>query len=393
MKRNICVVTGTRADYHLLYPLIRRILDHPCYRLLLAVTGSHLHAAYGETYKDIENDGIPIDAKIPILEGSDSESDINTSMSKAIKGFDQFLSGENIDLVVLLGDRYELLCAAIVAMNLRIPIAHISCGDITEGAIDECIRHSITKMSSIHFPTCEEYKKRVIQLGEDPIHVFNVGSLGVENIVNTEKLSKDELGSEIGFDLSGRFAVLTFHPVTLEDNMAAEEFGHVLNALGDFPTLKILFTKSNADSGGLQINSMIDDYVNNNPDRCFAVFSLGLRRYLSALSKADIVIGNSSSGILETPSFCVPTVNIGDRQRGRVQAKNIINCIPERSHITEAIRYGLSDEFKRYVKDTVSPYGDGTTSIQIMDKLEYFFENPEVFPLKKRFYNIAFDII
>lgn len=389
--REICVVTGTRAEYHLLYPLIKRIMESDGYAMRLAVTGSHLSEKYGNTYQDIERDGIPIDVKIPILSDDDTVSDINIAMSKAIIGFDEYFSSSKIDLVIILGDRYELLSVAIAAMNYRIPIAHISCGDTTEGAIDECIRHSITKMSSIMFPSCEEYRKRVIQLGENPKRVFNVGGLGVENALNIQKMDRHKLSESLSFDLTGQFAVVTFHPVTLEDGTAEWEFQQLLNSLDQYPELKIIFTKSNADVGGLKINQMIDDFVCAEHERAVAVFSLGLVRYLSAIAIADVVIGNSSSGVLETPTFCVPTVNIGDRQKGRLQAKNVINCRPDENDITIAIKKALSPDFRKVVKDTVNPYGDGNTSKKIMERLDYYFCHPEVFPLKKNFYDLDFD--
>ena len=388
---NICVVTGTRAEYHILFPLLKKLQESDQYNLRLAVTGSHLSEKYGNTYKDIENDGIEIAAKIPILSDDDSITEINAAMSRAITGFDKFFSETEIDLVFILGDRYELLSAAIAAMNHRIPIAHINGGDTTEGAIDECIRHSITKMSSIHFTSCEPYRRRVIQLGENPDRVFNVGSLGVENTLKIEKMTREELSDSLKFDLSGRFAVLTFHPVTLEADTAGHEFKQLLDSLDDFPDLKIIFTKSNADTGGLLINQMIDEYAKEHSDRAVSVFSLGLVRYLSALSLADAVIGNSSSGIYETPTFRVPTVNIGDRQKGRIQAKNIINCEPEHEEISAAIKKALSKEFREETKDTINPFGDGNTSRHIIEKLDYYFEHPEIFCLKKSFYDLDFD--
>ncbi len=388
---NICVVTGTRAEYHILYPLLKKLQEADQYDLKLAVTGSHLSEKHGNTYKDIENDGFEIAVKIPILSDEDSTTEINTAMSKAIVGFDRFFSETKIDLVFVLGDRYELLSAAIAAMNHRIPIAHIGGGDTTEGAIDECIRHVLTKMSSIHFPSCEPYRRREIQLGENPDRVFNVGSLGVENTLTIKKMSREELSESLKFDLSGRFAVLTFHPVTLEPDTAGQEFQQLLESLDDFQDLKIIFTKSNADTGGLLINQMIDEYAEKHADRCVSVFSLGLVRYISALSIADAVIGNSSSGIYETPTFSVPTVNIGDRQKGRIQAKNIINCRPEHNDISEAIKKALSKEFREEVRETINPYGDGKTSQRIMEKLDYYFGHLDKFQLKKSFYDLDFD--
>ncbi len=390
--RDICVVTGTRAEYHILYPLIEKLQNSDKYNLRLAVTGSHLHSFYGETYRDIESDGIAIDVKIPILSEQDTISDINHAISRAIDGFDRYFSEKRPDLMILLGDRYELMAAAIVAMNHRIPIGHICGGETTEGAVDECIRHSITKMASIHFPCCEPYRNRIIQMGEDPRRVFDVGDLGVENTLRTERMTREKLSESLGFDLSGQFGVLTFHPVTLEEDTAEEEFREILDALDEFPELRIIFTKANADSGGNIINSMIDKYAEMHEDRCASFFSLGMVRYLSAISMADVVIGNSSSGISETPSFAVPTINIGDRQKGRIQAKNILNCEPICEDICRTMKKALSPEFREYVADTVNPFGDGTASEQIMEKLDYFFDNPELFSLKKRFYDIEFSV-
>lgn len=383
---NVCVVTGTRAEYHLLYPLIKRIYYEKDFNLQLVVTGSHLSEKFGNTYIDIESDGFPITYKIPILSDTDTISDINNAMSRMIVGFDVFLKNSNTDMIIILGDRYELLATACVAMNYRIPIAHIHGGERTEGAVDECIRHAITKMSYLHFTSCEEYKRRVIQLGEEPDRVFNVGSLGVENIKNVKRMTVEELSESLKFDLSGEFMVVTFHPVTLEHNTAKTQFEELLEALDCFDKYKIVFTKSNADTGGLQINQLIDKYVEKNSSRAIAVYSLGLRRYITAISLAEAVIGNSSSGIIETPSIPVATVNIGDRQKGRVQAKNIVNCIPERMEIKKAIELAISTEFKAKIKDTISPYGDGNTSDKIVRESRRFLESG--IDLKKKFYDI-----
>lgn len=385
--KNICVVTGTRAEYHLLFPLLKRLKTDPELKLILAVTGAHLKADYGNTYKDIEKDGFTIDVKIDILQSEDKIHDINTAMSKAIEGFDVFFSRQKTDIVVLLGDRYELLSVAIVAMNYQIPIAHIHGGETTEGAIDECIRHAITKMSYLHFTSCEEYRNRVIQLGENPNRVFNVGGLGVENIKNVKPMTLPELEKSLNFSLKGKFAVVTFHPVTLEIDTAQNDFLKVLQALEQIDDLKVIFTKANADAGGLGINSLIDVYVKKNPAQCIAVYNLGLVRYLTALKYAAIVIGNSSSGILETPSFGVPTINIGDRQKGRIQAKNIINCQTETAAIAEAIRMGLDEKFKNYAADSINPYGDGHASGQIVKIIKQVLFTSNI-NLKKQFYNI-----
>lgn len=390
MEKKICVVTGTRAEYHLLYPLLKALDDDKEIKLFLAVTGSHLSEEYGNTYHDIEKDGFVIDVKIPILQKKDGPKEINMAMSEAIIGFNSFFERRHPDMIILLGDRYELLSAAITAMNYQIPIAHIHGGETTEGAIDECIRHAITKMSYLHFTSCEPYRKRVIQLGESPDRVFNVGAIGLENIRNQKRMSLKELEMSLGFSLGDRFAVVTFHPVTLEKNTAGEEFGQLLAALEQVTNLKILFTKSNADSGGLCINQMIDDYVRCHPENCMSVFSLGMIRYLSALSYASVVIGNSSSGIIETPSFCVPTVNIGERQKGRIQAKNILNCNAEKDEILHTILRALSKEFYAYIQDTKNPYGDGNVSSKIIYHINNFFKEDKI-NLKKSFYNIEFN--
>ena len=388
MKHSICIVTGTRADYHLLFPLIRRISDDDRYELKLVVTGAHLKKELGETVRDIEADGVPIEARIPILSDSDSVSDVNLAMSKAFVGFDTYFNQNRPDLLMLLGDRYEMLAVAFVAMNYHIPIAHIAGGETTEGAIDEAIRHAITKMSILHFPICEEYRKRIIQLGEDPDRVFNVGSLGVENALNVDRMSIEELSDSVGIDLSGKFGIFTYHPVTLDEVAVEEQMREILSALDEFSELKIVFTKSNADSGGMRINQMIDEYVSRNPERCMAVYSLGLKRYMSALALADIVIGNSSSGISETPSFGVPTVNIGDRQKGRIQAGNIISCEPSKEDVTQAIRKGLSHEFREEASKVKSPFGDGNTSKKIVEMLDLYLNNTEKYPNIKKFYDI-----
>lgn len=281
--KKICVVTGTRAEYHLLFPLLKRLKKDSELELILAVTGSHLNENYGNTYKDIEKDGFIIDVKVDILQREDTIHDINVAMSKAIEGFDSFFSKKKPDLVVLLGDRYELLSVAVVAMNYQIPIAHIHGGETTEGAIDEGIRHSITKMSYLHFASCEEYRNRIIQLGENPNRVFNVGGLGVENIKQEKLMTLSELEESLDFSLKERFAVVTFHPVTLEDNTVGDEFLKVLQALEHIDNLKVIFTKANADTGGMQINSLIDAYVRERSDKCIAVYSFGLIRYLTAL--------------------------------------------------------------------------------------------------------------
>lgn len=386
MTKKICVVTGTRAEYHLLTPLLRAIQEDRELELMLIVTGAHLSEQYGNTYRAIEQDGFDIYAKIPILSETDDTRAINGAMSRAITGIGEVLEQGKPDMMVLLGDRYELLSAAVAAMNYRIPIAHLHGGETTEGAIDECIRHSITKMSYLHFTSCEAHRKRVIQLGESPDRVFNVGAIGLENVRLCRRMSLTELEESLNWKADGPFAVVTFHPVTLEEDTAGEQFKHLLMALDRCKELGVIFTKANADRGGMEINRLIDEYALAHWNKTVAVYSLGMVRYFTALEHASAVIGNSSSGIIETPSFKVPTVNIGDRQKGRLQAKNVINCPPESSAIYDAIVKAISPKFREYVQDTVNPYGDGFVAEKIIGQIKrtLFDGKPN---LKKSFYN------
>ena len=381
----ICVVTGTRAEYHLLMPLMKLIKDDSELNLLLVVTGAHLDAQYGETYIDIEKDGFEIDYKIPILTDDDSESGINLAMSNAILGLNKVFKNNRIDMLILLGDRYELLSAAIVAMNYKVPICHLHGGETTEGAIDECIRHVITKMSYLHFTSCEQYRNRVIQLGENPERVYNVGAFGLDNINTFICMSKEEISESLNFDLGERFAVFTYHPVTLGNNEIEQEMKQILDALDSFKELQVIFTKSNADANGRTINRIIEDYCKNSHKSVF-VSSLGMQRYLSCLRNADIVIGNSSSGIIETPSFGIPTINIGDRQKGRIQGNNIINCKPEYNELVAAIKKALSKEFIRIAKTAVNPYGYGGAATKCVSILKR--ELKKGIDLKKTFFDI-----
>lgn len=386
--KKVCVVTGSRAEYHLLSPLMKAIQADPELKLILAVTGSHLSEQYGNTYRDIERDGFCINEKVPILSDTDDAAAINQGMSRALLGFSEVFGRVKPDMVVLLGDRYELLPIAAAAINYHIPIAHLHGGETTEGAVDECIRHAVTKMSYLHFTSCEAYRRRVIQLGESPDRVFNVGAIGLENIRKQQLWTLAELERSLNFSLEGQFGVVTFHPVTLEKDTAGEQFENLLQAIDRSEGLRIIFTKANADSGGMCINRMIDEYVGLHSDKAAAVFSLGMTRYFTALKYAAVVIGNSSSGIIETPSFRVPTVNIGNRQKGRIQAKNIINCEPETNEIFAAISKALSEKFKNSVQDTTNPYGDGEVSGKIVVQIKRAFESGGI-QLEKNFYDIS----
>ncbi len=386
MKKKISVLTATRAEYGLLKLLINKLNAVEEFDVRVVVTGAHLSPEFGLTYKEIEEDGIDIDEKIEILLSADTPSAISKSMGLAMIGFADYFNRVRPDMLVVLGDRYETLAAATVAMNQRIPIAHLHGGETTEGAVDEYIRHAITKMSYIHFTSTEEYRNRVIQLGESPERVFWVGAIGIENILNEKFMSKSELEESIGYTLNKPYAMVTFHPVTLEDNKSKEQIKALLDALETFKDMQFIFTKANADSGGRIINQMIDDYVKNN-DNAVAFNSLGMIRYLSALKYCTVVIGNSSSGLLEVPSFGIPTINIGDRQKGRLQADSVINSEPIKEDIVNAIRIALSEQFKKQAKRAINPYGDGKASERIVETIVDFVLNDKI-DLKKKFYDL-----
>lgn len=384
--KKICVATGTRAEYGLLKPLIDKIYHSEDFELQLAVTGMHLSTEFGLTYQEIERDGYPITAKIEMLLSSDTPVGITKSMGLALIGFADYFAMYQPDIVVILGDRYEMLMVASAALVARIPIAHIHGGELTEGLIDEAIRHSITKMSQLHFVTTEEYRKRVIQLGEQPQRVFNVGALGVENVKQIHLLEKEQLEKEIEFTFSEKTVMVTFHPVTLEQMTAENQFDNLLTVLDKYKELKIIFTKANSDTDGRVINRMIDDYVKSNSERCVAYTSLGQLRYLSVLHFCCGVIGNSSSGIIEVPSFKIPTVNIGDRQKGRVCANSVITCgntIPE---IQKAVDKALSEEFRALLSEITNPYEGENTSQRILEIIAE--ELQRGIELKKSFYNV-----
>lgn len=389
MKKNICIITGTRAEYGLLCPLIKKINEDEQLNLQLVVTGMHLSPEFGLTYKQIEEDGYKIDEKVEILLSSDTSIGISKSMGLAMISFSEVFDRLKPDMVIVLGDRYEIFSAVSVANISRMPVCHLHGGETTEGAFDENLRHSITKMSYLHFTSTEEYRKRVIQLGESPDRVFNVGAIGIENIKKMNLLSKEELERSIDFKLDKKYAIVTFHPVTLENNTAKNQFKELLLALDSIKDLKVIFTKANSDTDGRIINNMIDEFVLTDKERFISFTSMGSLRYLSAIKYSNVVIGNSSSGIVEVPSFNKPTINIGDRQKGRIQAKSIINCDPVKQEIEKAIEKALSKEFLENIKDIKNPYGDGNVSNKIMEKIKYFLENDKI-NLKKKFYDLEF---
>jgi len=323
--KKICVFTSSRADYGVLKPLINLLSNDSSYELKILVSGTHLSKEHGFTINEIIEDGYTVNEKVDILYGSYTEVDICEVMSKALKGFSKALHSINPELLILLGDRYETFICAAVATVLKIPIAHIHGGELTEGAIDEVFRHSITKMSYLHFTSTEVYKKRVIQLGEDPERVFNVGALSIDNIKKIKLLNKNELENKLKIKFSKKNILVTYHPVTLEKSTSKVQFQNILNALNTLKETTIIFTKSNADTDSNIINEMMDEFIKDK-DNIFSFSSLGMLNYLSLMSHVDLVLGNSSSGIIEAPSFNIATINVGDRQKGRIQAESIINC-------------------------------------------------------------------
>lgn len=385
--KKVCFVTATRAEYGLLRPIMLKIINEKSIELQIIATGMHLSPEFGSTYHDIENDGFNINEKVEIQMSSDTPIAISKTMGLAMISFSEVLTRLAPDLLVLLGDRYETFAIASSAVVLNIPIVHLYGGETTEGAIDEAFRHAITKMSYLHFTSTEQYRKRVIQLGESPNRVYNVGAIGVENIKTIDLLEQDELEKQIDFHLGKRSAVVTFHPVTLETSTAEEQFNTLLSVLDSDKDLNLIFTKANSDTDGRIINQMIDKYVANNVSRAIAFTSLGTLRYLSTLKYVDLVIGNSSSGIIEAPSFHVPTINIGDRQKGRIHGESVIDCIAEKISLERAIDKGLSKNFYEQIKQAQNPYEKKNTSSNIISIMKNFLLNEKI-DLKKSFYDI-----
>lgn len=384
-KKRIAVLTATRAEYGILRPLIERIYADRDLELSLLVTGAHLSAEFGNTYQEILDDGFPIAVKIPILETGDSAAAVSKTMANALGAFGGYFEENRADMLVVLGDRYETIAVCLAAMNARIPIAHLHGGEITEGAVDDAIRHAITKLSYLHFPSTQAYAERIIQLGESPDRVFPVGAMGVENIKKVPLLSREELEASIGFSLEDAYAVVTFHPVTLEDGSAESQFRALSDALDDFD-MRYIITKANADAGGRIINRMIDQYAQTH-DNVYAASSLGMRRYLSAVKYSTMVIGNSSSGIIEAPSFQVPTVNIGDRQRGRTAAASVIHCKADREEIRKAMEEAAVMKRRLEKEPVQNPYEMEGTSEKIIAVCKDFLLHDRI-DLKKPFYDV-----
>ena len=363
-KRKICVITGSRAEYGLLYWLMKEIEACDDLELQLIVTGMHLSPEFGLTFQEIEKE-FNINKKIEILLSSDTPISISKSMGLAQISFAECFEDIKPNLIVVLGDRYEIFSAVCVAMIQRIPVAHIH-----GGAFDELIRHSITKMSHLHFTSTEEYRRRVIQLGERPEYVYNVGAIGGDNITKLQLLSKNEFEKSINLTLNNRNLLITFHPTTLENDTAEEQFLSLLKVLDEQKDTCFIFTKANSDTGGRIINKLIDNYVKEHSDKSISFTSMGQIRYLSAMKFVDACIGNSSSGIIETPFFKLGTINIGDRQKGRIKSDNIIDCKANYTSIKMAFKYIYSKKFQSQLCKTRNVYGGGTTSKQIVTTLK-----------------------
>lgn len=367
--RRICFVTGTRAEYGLLSRLMRMVADDNDLQLQIIATNMHLMPEYGETYKEIEADGFYIDRKVYMNKPSDDAVGIVASMTEEMRGMNDALAALQPDIIVLLGDRYEILVAAETALIHRIPIAHIHGGEVTEGAFDDAIRHSVTKMSSLHFTSTEEYRRRVIQMGEPPTVVFNCGSLGVENIKSIPLMNKEELETSLGFRFTENTILITYHPVTLGEN-PAKDIQELLSALDVCNDINIIFTMPNSDTGRDVIAELIEAYVLRHPDSSKAFVSLGLKRYLSTLQYVKAVVGNSSSGIIEVPSFGIPTLNIGDRQKGRLASQSVVNCGASKDDILNGLQICLSAEMQAHAKLFKNPYAKENTAQLIYQKLK-----------------------
>jgi len=371
MKRKICVVTGSRADYGLLRLVMNGIKADASLTLQIIVTGMHLSHTFGLTTKEIESDGFEVDRKVECLSSSDSAVDIAEATAKALSGCAKAFDELKPDLVLVLGDRFEIFAACSAAFLARIPIAHIHGGEVTIGAYDEAFRHSITKMSSIHFVATEDYKKRVIQLGENPSTVHLVGGLGVDAIKDLKLLNKNQIEQTLGIKFASRSLLVTFHPATLENESPSEQIRELLAALSNRSDTTLIFTMPNADTGGFEIMAQIKDFVNKN-DNAYVYESLGQLNYLSCMAIVDGVVGNSSSGILEAPTLKVGTVNIGLRQLGRIHSESVIDALANKESIDKALIKLFSPEFKLALSDCRSPFGEGGASRKILKVLSDF---------------------
>jgi len=381
--KKVCVVTGTRAEYGLLRFVMSGIKKSSKLELQIIVTGMHLSPEFGLTFSEVEKDGFCIDKKVEMLVSSDTPIGITNSMGLGLVGCANALENLKPDLLLVLGDRFEIFSAVSAAMIARIPVVHLHGGETTEGAIDESIRHSITKMSHIHFVATEQYRNRVIQLGEQPDNVFTVGGLGIDNIIKIDLLSKENLEKSLGFKFGKKNLLVTFHPVTLEKDTSKEQMEELLSALDKLKETNIIFTMPNADTDSRILFKLIKGFVKTHSN-CRYYISLGQLKYLSCIKYVDAVIGNSSSGLIEVPSFKKGTINIGDRQNGRIKADSIIDCAPMKNQILNAIKKIYSNKFQEVISNVKNPYGTGGASNSIVKILEKIsLDNI----LKKEFYN------
>ena len=369
MTRKFCVITGSRAEYGLLRWVMEAIEADPELTLRIVATGMHLSPRFGLTYQEIESDGFDIDRKVEMLTESDTAVGVAKSMGNGMIGFADTLDELRPDIIVVLGDRFEIFSAVAAAIVARIPVAHIHGGELTEGNFDDALRHSITKMSHLHFVANEEYRRRVIQLGEQPDRVFVVGGLGVDSIKRATLLDRAELEESMDFKFGSKNLLITFHPVTLDASGGSEQFEELLAALDALSDTNFIFTMPNADTGNHAISKMIDGFIASHPNSR-AYISLGNLRYLSCIANVDGVVGNSSSGLIEVPSFKKGTINVGDRQKGRVRATSVIDCAPNRSDISNAIRRLYDGEFMKVVAESSNPYGDGGAAEKIFEVLK-----------------------
>jgi UDP-N-acetylglucosamine 2-epimerase (non-hydrolysing) len=383
MIKKVAVFTGTRAEYGLLYWLLKDIQSDSELKLQLLVSGMHLSPEFGCTYTQIEKDGFKIDEKIEILLSSDSSVGVAKSMGLGVLGFADALDRLKPDTLVILGDRFEALAAAQTAMILKIPVVHLHGGEITEGAYDDAIRHAITKLSYLHGTSTEEYRQRVIQLGEAPERVINVGAIGLDHLARSEMLSLKKIANSLSFPLTQPYFLVTYHPVTLAEEDPEETFQAVLDSLDTFLDHQIIITYPNADEGGRKIIPMLEAYARENPQRVLAIKSLGQQRYLSTVKHADAVIGNSSSGIIEVPSFDVPTIDIGMRQKGRLSAKSVLHCGPDKLSITKVIDNSIKHSYNFENKKIINPYGAGDASAKVIKMIKSLDTG-----LMKKFYDI-----
>lgn len=383
--RKICIITGSRAEYGLLSGLMKAIKEDDDLQLQIIATNMHLSPEFGLTYREIENDSFHIDKKVQMLLSSDTPNATAKSVGLGMIGFADAYEDLKPDMIVVLGDRFEILGAVSTALFYKIPVAHLHGGEITEGAYDDCIRHAITKMSHLHFTSTEEYRRRIIQLGEQPDRVFCVGAIGVENIRCAEFMIKKELEESLDFHLGDKSLLVTYHPVTLDDSSAAEQCSCLLEALDNLPDYRVIFTLPNSDTNGRVIISLVNDYVSRNVTRCKAFPSLGKKCYLSALCHITAVVGNSSSGILEVPSFGIPTLDIGNRQAGRICADSVYHCGTGTNEILFGLQAILNIDFINKSKSVSNPYEKADTVQAILKQLK---EYPVEGLVKKIFYNL-----